>query len=94
MKRYKTIREVKQNLPQIVDRISSCKKAFDIATMNLEKMQTLITEEISDPDKDYGWWTSAEAYAKVLYNQAKYLEEIEYLQKLLNLLPGYKNMFL
>ena len=94
MKRYKTIREVKQNLPQIVDRISSCKKAFNIATMNLEKMQTLMADEMSNPDKDYGWWTSAEAYAKVLNNQAKYLEEIDYLQRLLNLLPEYKNMFL
>lgn len=94
MKRYKTIREVKQNLPQIVDRISSCKKALDFATMNLEKMQTLIIDEMSNPDKDYGWWTSEEAYAKVLSNEAKYLEEIDYLQRLLNLLPEYKNMFL
>lgn len=90
MKHYKTISEVKQSLPEILDRIDTCKIYFDSATMMLEDMQRWCVEEISDTKKDYGWWTTLKAYAETLRNQMDYLAEIEYLTGLVNRLPQYK----
>lgn len=91
MKHYKTITEVKQNLPEIIDTINSCKIKFDIATMFLKQMQEWCVDECVHPEKDYGWWTTLGAYAETLRNQMDYLAEIEYLQGLLDKLPKYKD---
>lgn len=91
MKHYKNVNEVKQNLPEILDRIDTCKMYFDCATMMLEDMQRWCVEETIDPTKDYGWWTTLKAYAETLRNQMNYLAEIEYLTGLLKRLPQYKN---
>lgn len=90
MKHYKTINEVKQNLPEIIDRINACKIYFDCSTMMLKMMQDLCVEETTK-DVDYGWWTTMEAYAETLRNQMDYLAEIEYLQGLVKRLPRYKD---
>lgn len=91
MKHYKTINEVKQNLPEIIDRINDCKTMFDCATIMLENMQRWCIDECVSPDHDYGWWTSLSAYAETVKNQMNYLAEIEYLQGLVDKLPQYKD---
>lgn len=90
MRHYKTINEVKQNLPEIIDRINDCKIMFDSATMMLEDMQRWCVDE-SVGNNNHGWWTTLKAYAETLKNQMQYLAEIEYLQGLVDKLPQYKN---
>lgn len=91
MKRYKTVNEVKQNLPEILDRISTCKRQFNSCTMILAKIRCWCVEETVDPTKDYGWWTTLSAYAKFVKIQMQYFAELEYLNDLLDRLPQYKN---
>lgn len=90
MRHYKTINEVKQNLPEIIDRINDYKVMFDSATLMLEDMQRWCVDETIN-NKDYGWWTTLKAYAETVKNQMDYLAEIEYLQGLVNKLPMYQN---
>ena len=90
MKHYTTVNEVKQDLPNIIDRINDLKLFFDIATMQLEGMQRLCVDECIYPEHNYGWWTTIGAYAETVRNQMDYLAEIEYLQGLVNKLPDYK----
>lgn len=91
MKHYKTVNEVKEHLPEILERINDLKIYFDIATMMLEDMQNWCVDECIHPEHDYGWWTTAKAYSETLLNQVSYLTEIEYLTGLLKRLPQYKN---
>lgn len=91
MKCYATINEVKRDLPNIIERINDLKLFFDIATMQLEQMQTWCVDECIYPDHDYGYWTTLGAYAETFRNQMNYLAEIEYLQGLLRKLPEYKD---
>lgn len=91
MKHYRTITEVKQNLPEIIDRISDCKTMFDSATIMLSDIQRWCVEETISPNINHGWWTTLGAYTETLRNQMEYLAEMEYLQGLLNKLPNYKN---
>lgn len=90
MKRYKTINEVKQDLPNIIERINDCKIMFDCSTIILEGMQRMCVDECTTPDGNHGWWTTIGAYAETVRNQMDYLAEIEYLQGLVNKLPRYK----
>lgn len=82
MKHYKTLNEVKQNLPEIVDRINTCKTRFNSCTVILRKIQQWCVEEAVDATKNYGWWTTLNAYAKYVKAQMEYFSEIEYLQGL------------
>ena len=82
MQHYKTLNEVKQNLPDIIDRINDLKLFFDIATLTLKDMERWCVEETIDESVDYGWWTTLGAYAETVKNQMRYLSEIEYLQGL------------
>ena len=91
MKHYKTVNEVKQNLPEILDRIDTCKIYFDCATMMLKDMERWCVEETTNESINYGWWTSLRAYSETVKNQIQYLSEIEYLTGLLDRLPQYKN---
>ena len=90
MRHYRTINEVKQNLPEIVDRINDCKVMFDSATLMLRDMQRWCVEE-SVSGVDHGWWTTLGAYAETVRNQMDYLAEIEYLQGLVEKLPKYQD---
>lgn len=78
MLRVKTISELKERLPEVVDRINTLKIYFDIATMMLKDIQ-----EWSIDGKD-GYWGSLKAYAETLKNQMEYYAEMEYLQGLIN----------
>lgn len=91
MKYYATINEVKQDLPNIIERINDLKNFFDIVTMQLEQIQRWCVDECVHPEHDYGYWTTLEAYAEMYKNQMDYLAEIEYLQRLLKKLPDYKD---
>lgn len=91
MKHYKTVKEVKQNLPEILERIDTCKLLFDCATMILKDMERWCVEETIDPTVNHGWWTTVKAYSETVKNQVQYLSEIEYLTSLLNRLPQYRN---
>lgn len=92
MKHYRTINEVKEDLPNIISRINDCKNMFDCSTMMLEGMQRLCVDECVHPEHNHGWWTTIGAYAETVKNQMYYLAEIEYLQGLINKLPKYKTL--
>ena len=83
MQHYKTLNQAKQNLPEIIDRINSCKIMFDCSTMMLEDMERWCVEE-TIASVDHGWWTSLSAYAETIKNQMRYLSEMEYLQGLVD----------
>lgn len=94
MKHYKTVTEVKQNLPEILDRINTCKELFNCATKKLKLIQKWCVDECAHPEHNYGNWTSLETYSKILINQMNYLAEMEYLQGLVDKLPQYKNQII
>lgn len=91
MKQYKTVNEVKEHLPEILDRINACKLFFDCGTIMLEEMQNMCVRELTDPNYDGGWWTTTKAYAETLRNQTEWFAEIEYLTRLIKRLPQYKD---
>lgn len=91
MKKYKTIREVKQNLPEILDRLATCKKNDRITTFLLKDIQDSIIEELTNPDVDYGWITSEQYYNLILEFHTATIIEIKYLNKILKQLLQYKN---
>ncbi len=93
MRHYKTINEVKQNLPEIIDRINDCKIMFDSATIMLKDMQRWCVDETVN-GTDHGWWTTLKAYAETLKNQMQWYAEIEYLQGLVNKLPRHKDVII
>ena len=78
MLKIKTISELKEKLPEVVDRINILKIYFDTATMMLEDIQRWCIEDAP------GYWGSMEAYAETFRNQMAYYAEIEYLQGLIN----------
>ena len=75
MLRIKTISELKERLPEVVDRINTLKIYFDTATMMLKDMQ----QRCVDMDDEH--WLKA--YAETLKNQMDYYAEMEYLQGLI-----------
>lgn len=94
MKCYATVNEVKKNLPEILERINDLKIYYDIATLMLKQIQDWCVEETVDPTKDYGWWTTLEAYTETYQNQMNYMAEMKYLQGLLKKLPDYKDQII
>jgi hypothetical protein len=78
MLRIKTISELKERLPEVVDRINTLKIYFDTATMMLKDIQQWTADGVDD------YWGSLKAYAETLKNQMDYYAEIEYLQGLIN----------
>ena len=78
MLKIKTISELKQRLPEVIDRINTLKLFFNIATMLLEDMQ----RQSMQGTKSY--WSSLKAYSETLKNQMDYYAEMEYLQGLVN----------
>lgn len=76
MLKIKTISELKQRLPEVIERINNLKLYFNIATMLLKDMQ----QRCVDMDDEY--WLKA--YAETLKNQMDYYAEMEYLQGLIN----------
>lgn len=78
MLRIKTVSELKERLPEVVDRINTLKIYFDIATMMLKDIQRWAVDGVD------GYWGSTKAYAETLKNQMAYYAEIEYLQGLID----------
>lgn len=92
MQHYKTLNEVKQNLPEIIDRINTCKIMFDCSTMFMEDMERWCVEETINESVNHGWWTTLKAYSETLKNQMQYLSEMEYLQNLVDKIQLYPNI--
>lgn len=78
MLKIKTISELKQRLPEVIERINNLKLYFNIATMLLEDMQRQSMQGTQS------YWSSLKAYAETLKNQMDYYAEMEYLQGLIN----------
>lgn len=91
MRHYKTLNQVKQDLPQIIDRINTCKVMFDCSTMMLKDMERWCVTETTE-NIDHGWWTTLPAYAETVKNQMSYLAEIEYLQSLVDKIQQYRQV--
>lgn len=78
MLKIKTISELKQRLPEVIERINNLKLYFNIATMLLEDMQRQSMQGTQS------YWSSLKAYSETLKNQMDYYAEMEYLQSLVN----------
>ena len=92
MKKYKTTSEAKKHLPEIVDRLKTCKELFNCSTLMLKDIETCCLEEAKNPNIDYGNWSSIETYSMMLKNQMRYLQEIEYLNSLLGWIKGHQSI--
>lgn len=92
MKTYKTLNQVKQNLPEIIEEITACKNRFNSCTILLEKIQRMCVEEATNESVDYGWWTTPSAYSKFLKAQLNAYAQAEYLQGLVDKLKEYPNL--
>lgn len=91
MKVYKTVNEVKQNLPEILKRINDCKLFVECDIMLLAGAQRLCIDEYTHPERDHGWWTTIGAHTEILKNQMQHQAELEYLKGLVRRLPEYKS---
>ena len=89
MQIYKTIRELKQALPEVLARIQHCRLLADAELCIMESSIYMATEELTS-DIDYGWESSHKAIQESCRNHMKYLTEAEYLQELVDKLKQYK----
>lgn len=90
MKHYATVKDVKQDLPNILARINNLKIFVGVATMELEQIQNWCVDECVCPAHNYGWWTTPDAYREATRCHTDYLAELKYLQDILNWLPNHK----
>lgn len=86
-KKYKTITEAKEHLPEILDRIDLVRK---LAEMELGFYQCSIAfcllETTLEICPNFGSLTDKKEMLKTYENYNKYTEEIEYLYKVLDLI--------
>lgn len=78
MLRIKTVSELKERLPEVINRINTLKLYFDIDTMMLQTIQKRMI------DGEGGYWGSLKGYVETFKNQTAYYAEIEYLQGLID----------
>ena len=78
MLRIKTVSELKERLPEVIDRINTLKVYFDIDTMMLQTIQEQMI------DGEGGYWGSLKGYVETFKNQTEHYAEIEYLQGLID----------
>ena len=74
--------QVKQNLPETLQRIEDCKK---IAASELWLYRCLVQQciyETTHPNTDNGVWTTAEFMTETWNNYKRNIEEAQYLEKL------------
>lgn len=79
--KYWNIIQIKQNLPEVLQRIADCKK---IADAQLYLYRCLVQQcifETTHPDVDNGIWTTEEFMKEVWNNYKRNLEEAKFLQE-------------
>ena len=67
---------------------------FDSYTKKLELIRKWCVDECTNPDHDYGSWTSLQTYSNITINQMNCYAEMKYLQGLVDRLPQYKNQII
>lgn len=83
MQRYNTLNQVKQNLPEIMERIRFLKLTYEVNEMMLRWMEECRLEDFWD-NTNHGWWSSLKPYAALVKEQMKNYAEIDYLQDIVN----------
>lgn len=79
--KYWNIIQIKQNLPEVLQRITDCKK---IADAQLSLYRCLVQQciyETTHPDVDNGIWTTEEFMTEVWNGYKRNLEEAKFLQE-------------
>jgi len=94
MLRIRTVTELKQRLPEVLDRIDHCKLMYNVYTKLLQRMREYCIKECVDETIDFGWFTTKGAYMEVLRNRFDKDAEAKHLQGLVDKLPAYKNQII
>lgn len=89
MQIYKTVGELKQNLPQVLERIKHCRLLADTEMCIMQLGIEMFIKELTS-DYDYGWFSSHNAVAESYKNMCLYRQEAEYLQGLVDKLKYYR----
>lgn len=79
--KYWNIIQIKQNLPEVLQRIADCKKMADAQLFLYQCLVQQCVFETTHPDIDNGIWTTAEFMAEVWNNYKRNLEEAKFLQE-------------
>lgn len=82
--RFYNLMQVKENLPEILERIASCKKMADAQLFLYRCLVQQCIFETTHPDVDYGVWTTESFMAETWNNYKSYIEEANYLQKMVD----------
>ena len=78
--KYWNIIQIKQNLPEVLQRIADCKKIADAQLFLYQCLVQQCVFETTHPDVDNGIWTTAEFMTEVWNNYKRNLEEAKFLQ--------------
>lgn len=79
--KYWNIIQIKQNLPEVLQRIADCKKIADAQLFLYQCLVKQCVYETTHPDVDNGIWTTAEFMTEVWNNYKRNLEEAKFLQE-------------
>lgn len=89
MQVYKTVKEVKENLPEILERIKHCRLIAETESYIMQLGIKMFVWEFKW-SVDLGWEASYKAAQESYKNWFLYLQEAEYLQGLVDKLKLYK----
>ena len=89
MQIYKNVRELKANLPEVLERIKHCRLLSDTESYIMQLGMNLFAAELTS-DTSYGWFASHNAVQESYRNWIAYRQEAEYLQGLVDKLKNYK----
>lgn len=89
MQVYKTVGELKRNLPQVLERIKHCHLLADAEMCIMQIGMEMFIKELTSDD-DYGWFSTHSAIEESYKNMILYRQEAEYLQGLVDKLKNYK----
>lgn len=84
---YKTLREVKEHLPEVLNRIFVYKEFAKMASDTLSVIQDLISFEIKT-NVDFGYFTSQQNYTKEFCKYMNFNARAAYWQEQVNKLKG------
>lgn len=90
MQIYKSVGELKRNLPQVLERIKHCRLLSNTESYIMQLGMDMFIKELTS-DEDYGWFATHRALEESYKNMILYRQEAEYLQGLVDKLKEYKN---
>ena len=89
MQIYKSVGELKRNLPQVLERIKHCRLLSDAEWFIMQSGIDMFVKQLTT-GTDYGYIASHKSVSESYKNALLYQQEAEYLQGLVDKLKNYK----